>query len=165
MWSNGLAANAYPGGLAILLYGPLYGSTILPQTQTGLTPNELVELYQRVTGVQIKDPNQQYYYQWNSPGQDWNWPAANVTTPALDYFNIQGINPSHLASAVETFTNPQAPRTQQVTAAQMADLNGPGPKQANGEPLTATQFFINAFNQDPSSQWATVPASGALDPQ
>jgi len=161
VWSNGLAANAYPGGLATLLYGPLYGSTILPQTQTGLTPNELVELYQRVTGVQIKDPNQQYYYQWNSPGQDWNWPAANVTTPALDYFNIQGINPSHLASAVETFTNPQAPRTQQVTAAQMADLNGPGPKQANGEPLTATQFFINAFNQDPSSQWATVPASGA----
>jgi len=156
VWSSGLAVNAYPGGLATLLYGPLYGSTILPQTQTGLTPYELVQLYQRETGFQITDPTKDLYV---SPGPNWDWPVANMTIAALDYFNIQGINPSHQSSAVETFTNPQAPRTQQVTAAQMSDLNGQGPKPTEkGERLTATQFFINAFNQDPSSQWATSGA-------
>ncbi len=141
---NGTAVSAYPGGLAIPYYSE-HGDTVVQSQVYGVNPQQILEQYQHTFNWH-DDYHNSYY---NSPGpfQYWYWSAASATTPSLDQFNAQGINPGNTDSAIETFSNPKAPRTQipTSTTAGMSDLLN---AQTSGG-MTAQQFFLSALQSDP----------------
>ena len=146
LYTTGMAVSAYPGGLAMPIYLN-HGDTVQEPQQLGLNPQQILQQYQHT--FKWHDNESTYWFSSPGPYQYWYWYASSVTTPSLNQFNVQGINPGNTDSAIETFTNPQAPRTQipTSTTAGMSDLLN---AHTSGG-MTAQQFFTSALQSDPTA--------------
>lgn len=128
LYQSGLAVNAYPAGQAV------------GQGSLGFNAYYL--------GTQI-------WFGQTTPPSNWSYPASALSQTAINAFNGNGINPSNMPSAIETFTNPQALRTTSVPSTNVAALTSSQP--ANSLTAAASwgtsmnDFYLWAINQAPGS--------------
>jgi hypothetical protein len=130
MYNNGIAVNAFPAndsGIAGSESSNITVSWLIPQFKVG-DPYDVTVSYD----------------------------ASNVTGPTYTQFNALGINPQGLDSAVETYLNPQAARTTQLTADQVSSLSNAGPGG-----VSAHSFFLSAISNVSGSLWPSGYTSQA----